>query len=354
MRAGTPWKRDGLAKAGALTVCFPKQGTPPIVSPPQLEPHRWLAPSPRPGLAPLDEDTRALLRAWRERTPPREPWRFRLALALVLALHGLFAIVAWWEMQPRPSREVVHARAGSALQVRLIARPRTEASAPLPAVPEPPLPKRPPSPSRERPRKDAMTVSLPAPAAVPASRTPRLYDRTGQPMLPASAATTAPIPDYVQRMPQGDRQVMSHDNPIKYKATRFEEYFPSPNETLVGQTVRRALSATRTNEHKAVNLGHGIHLKCRTLFGIPTPDCTMPPAPPSKKDGDERLNMASAPLAKELAPPRRKLAECIALYRAGKPLPHGCPVDTPLRAVDAECDEARQTGKPPPMHCRKP
>lgn len=201
-----------------------------------------------------------------------------------------------------------------------------------------------------------MTVSLPAPAAAPASTTPRLYDRTGQPVLAASAAATTapPIPGYVQRMPQGGSQVMSHDNPIKYEATRFEEYFPSPNETLVGQTVRRALSATHTNEHKSVNLGHGVHLKCKTLFGIPTPMCTMPPAPPSKKDGDERLDMAPAPLAKELAPPGRKVSECIALYRDGKPLPHGCPVDTPARAVDAECDEARQAGKPSPTHCRKP
>lgn len=198
-----------------------------------------------------------------------------------------------------------------------------------------------------------MIISLPSPVAAPVSAAPRLYDRTGQPLLPAGAATTAaPTPGYVQRMPQGDSRVMSHDSPIKYKATRFEEYFPPPDETIVGQTVRRALSATHTNEHKPVDLGHGIHLKCKTLLGIPTPMCVMPPAPPSKKDGDERLDMAPAPLAKELAPPSRKLSECIALYRDGKPLPHGCPVDTPARAVDAECTEARQAGKPPPPHCK--
>lgn len=200
-----------------------------------------------------------------------------------------------------------------------------------------------------------MTASLPAPAASVSIPKPRLYDRTGQPLLPAGAAGSAPPkPGYVQRMPQGDTQVMRHDTPIEYQATRFERYFPPPDETLAGQSVRRALSATHTNEHESVDLGHGIHLECKTLLGIPTPMCAMPPAPPSKKDGDERLNMAPAPLAKELEPPRRKLSECIALYRAGKPLPHGCPVDTPERAVDAECGEARKAGKPLPAHCRKP
>lgn len=301
-----------------------------------------------------------MLRAWRERAPPREPWRVRLALALMLALHGVFAIVVWWEMQPRPAREVVRVRRGEALQVRLIARPRAAIPAPPPALPKP-TPATLPLPARERPRSDAITASLPAAASAPTAAsapiavTPRIYDRTGQPLLPAGPATTAtPTPGYIQRMPQGDSQVMNHDTPIKYKATRFEEYFPPPGETIVGQGVRRAMSATHTNEHKSVNLGHGIHLKCRTLFGIPTPDCTMPPAPPSKKDGDERLDMAPAPLAKELAPPARTLSECIAIYRAGKPLPHGCPTDTPARAVDAECGEARQAGKPPPVHCPKP
>ena len=200
-----------------------------------------------------------------------------------------------------------------------------------------------------------MAASLPAPAASSPPAPPRLFDRTGQPLLPARAASTAaPTTGYVQRMPQGDSQVMSHDTPIKYQATRFEKDFPPPDETIVGQGIRRALSATHSNENKSAGLGHGIHLKCKTLFGIPTPMCVMPPAPPSKKDGDERLNMAPAPLARELAPPKRKLSECIALYRAGKPLPHGCPVDTPDRAVDAECAEATQAGKPLPAHCRKP
>jgi hypothetical protein len=306
----------------------------------------------------LDEDTRALLRAWRGRPPPREPWRVRLAFGVVLALHGLFAAIAWWEMRPQPAREVVHARLDDALRVRFIERARQAAPAPPPSMPVPPPPAVPP-PVRARPSREATTASLPAPAAsapsTPAPSTPVLYDRTGQPLLPAEAASTASAtPGYIQRIPQGDSRVMRHDSPVTYQATRFEGAFPPPDETILGQGVRRALSAMHTNENKSVGLGHGIHLKCKTLFGIPTPMCVMPPAPPSKKDGDERLSMAPAPLARELAPPKRNLSECIALYRAGKPLPHGCPVDTPNRAVDAECGEARRAGAPLPAHCRKP
>jgi hypothetical protein len=294
------------------------------------------------------------MRAWRGRPPPREPWRFRLVLGVVLALHVLFGSVAWWEMRPQPEREVVRVRLDDALQVRFIEQPRPAAPVPPPSMPAP-APPAPPPPVRERPRPDAMTASLPAPAASSPPAPLRLFDRTGQPLLPARATSSAaPAPGYVQRMPQGDSRVMSHDSPIKYQATRFEKGFPPPDETIVGQGIRRALSATRSNENESVGLGHGIHLKCKTLFGIPTPMCGLPPAPPSKKDGDERLDMAPPPLARELAPPQRELSGCIALYRAGKPLPHGCPVDTPQRAVDAECGEAKRAGKPLPPHCRKP
>lgn len=337
-----------------LRTVFPSHGASPIVSPPQLDPHRWSPPQPAGrGLAPLDEDTRALLRAWRAGPAPRDPWRLRLALAVAL-LHGLFAAIVWWEMRPHPGHAVVQVRLDDALQVRWVEAPRPVATPPLPSLP-PPSPQRTPLRKRERPARDAMTASFPAsPAPTPRAR-PRLFDRTGQPLLPATAATVAATPGYVQRMPQGDMQVMHHDDPIKYQTTRFEQAFPSAHETIVGEGVRGLLRKTHTGQSTSVNLGHGIHLKCKTLFGIPTPDCGMPPAPPSKKDGDERLDMApAAPLAKELAPPKRNLAQCIAFYREGKPLPQGCPVDTPVRAVDAECGEARQAGKPLPAHCAKP
>lgn len=345
--------RDGLAKTGTLfPVVRPPTGASPIVSPPQLDPHRWSVPEPlRRGLAPLDDDTRALLRAWRAGPMARDRWRPRLALAVAL-LHGLFAAVLWWEMRPHPVRTMVQVQLDDALQVRFVQATRMVASTPLPAPPSLP---RTPAPRLRLPVRHAMVASVHvSPVASPHAPL-QLFDRTGQPLLPATSASVAATPGYVQRMPQGDMQVMQHDNPIRYHATRFEQAFPSPHETIVGEGIRGLLRKTHTGQSKSVDLGHGIHLKCKTLLGIPTPDCVMPPAPPSRKDGDERLNMApAAPLAKELAQPQHNLADCIARYRDGKPLPQGCPVDTPTRAVDAECGEARQAGKPLPEHCPKP
>ncbi|MHB1271965.1 MAG: hypothetical protein ACYCZD_04200 [Rhodanobacter sp.] len=70
----------------------------------------------------------------------------------------------------------------------------------------------------------------------------------------------------------------------------------------------------------------------------PAPAMRPPPAPPSAKEGDERLSMAPArPLAIDPhAPAPPGVEACIAMYRAGQPLAPGCPVDTPDRSVDAE------------------
>ena len=271
----------------------------------------------------------------------------------MLLLHALFVGALWLEMRPAQP-ESRPAAPGAVLQVRLIARQRT----PLPASPPPPLPDTPrrprnvAAPSREPPDKQAMTANLPSATPAPAP-TSRLFDRTGQPLLPASSTSTAAAPDYVPRLPQGDAQVMRHDDPIKYRSTRFDQYFPSTHETLLGQTVRGVLRATHTGDNKRVDLPGGVHLKCKTLLGIPTPMCQDPPAAPPKKDGDERLSMAPArPLAKGMqtpVPPSEQ--QCIALYRDGKPLPWGCPVDTPTRAVDAECVEQYRAGKPLAAHC---
>lgn len=270
----------------------------------------------------------------------------------MLLLHGLFVVTLWLEMRPTlpPPRP---AAVGAVLQVRLIPRQRV----PLPAHAPPPLPATPsrlagvPAPSREPHDKQAMTASMPSPA--PAAPTPRLFDRDGQPLLPPAPAGTAAAPDYVQRLPQGDAQVMRHDDPIMYRSTRFDQDFPSIHETLLGQTVRGVLRATHTGDKKSVDLPGGVHLKCKTLLGIPTPMCQDPPAAPPKKDGDERLSMAPAqPLAKGIqTPPPPSEAQCIALYRDGKPLPWGCPVDTPTRAVDAECVVQYRLGKPLAAHC---
>ena len=155
-------------------------------------------------------------------------------------------------------------------------------------------------------------------------------------MFSAAVATRSAVPGYVQRKPQDDSGIMQHTDPVPYQATRFEEYFPPPDETAGGAAVRHVID--KVVKSTDVDLPHGVHLKCTTIFGIPIPNCINPPAPPSAKDGDERLSMAPAqPLggaAHAPKPPSEKA--CIAIYRRGKPLPWGCPIDTPNRAVDAE------------------
>lgn len=192
-----------------------------------------------------------------------------------------------------------------------------------------------------------MTVQLTTPKSDKPSHL-RLYDQTGRAVLAPAPASTAPAPDYVQRKPQGDTRIMHDTDPVKYKATRFDKDFPPPDESLGGAAVRHAVDAVVKS--KEVNLPGGIHLKCKTVLGIPTPICHDPPSPPSAKDGDERLNMAPVPLAPSPHAPKPPSVEaCIAMYRAGKPLVHGCPVDTPNRSVDAEMRErARQASRNKP------
>jgi hypothetical protein len=278
----------------------------------------------------LDAATLALLRQRHWRVSPRVlPWNRRL-LGLVALLHVLMALLAWQALRP-PGR-VVEPASQQVLQVRFIPRAAIETAAPPPPV-MPPLPQRSP-PARTKPATTrAMTMTLPA---TPPSREPvKLYDRDGQPLLPAATASSAP-PDYVSHALQGDRRIMQHADPIKYKATSLDKYFPPPDETLGGAALRHVVDAVVKDTD--VDLPGGIHLKCKTVVGVPIPDCINPPAPPSAKDGDERLSMApSKPLAPDPHAPKPPSVEaCIAIYRANKPLPWGCPTDTPNRAVDAE------------------
>lgn len=282
---------------------------------------------------------------WRE--PVRDRRRLWWVLATVLVLHLMFAAFTLHEMQVRASREAPRVYAGNALQVRLIPAARARAArsdvpAP-PALPAPPRPAPPhvihAAPVREPPAKNAMAVSMPTsvPAATPepaVKPTVALFDKTGQPILAPAAAGTAPVPAYVQRKPEGDTQVMEHRNPIPVQNTRFDNNFPPAHESLGGSAVRNVVEKV-TKPHD-VRLPGGIHLKCTFLTG-----CQDPPPKPSAKGGDERLSMAPAsPLADTPdAPKPASESECIAIYRAGKALPQGCPIDTPTRAVDAELRE---------------
>jgi hypothetical protein len=199
-----------------------------------------------------------------------------------------------------------------------------------------------------------MRVEVPGPApaaSASAAPKPQLFDRNGVAQLPSASASTAvaPVPGYVQRKPTGDMQVMDHTSPVPYKATRFEQYFPPPGENAA-QTGLRKIAAPLFKQH-AVNLPRGVHLKCSLLGG-----CSDPPAPPPPNDGDERLSMApAAPLAKSPHPPTPPtLQACIAAWRSEGPLPYGCPVDTPARAVDEElrqCIALFRAGKRLPTWC---
>lgn len=297
----------------------------------QVEHHRWAASGAARGLTPLDVRTLAALRQLRWREVPRNRTRTGWMLAVVAALHALFGAVIWREMQPPPAVAVMREAPRDVMHVRFIERAPTAPAAAPPPVPSPPaLPRHPPP--REPAAEATMTMQLPAPKPVEATH---LYGRDGQPLLPAASASSAP-PGYVARALQGDSRVMRHVDPIKYKATSLDKYFPPPDETAGGAALRQVVDAVIKD--KAVNLPGGIHLKCKTVLGIPTPDCTNPPPPPSAKDGDERLSMAPAkPLAADPNAPKPPSVEaCIAIYRAGKPLPWGCPPDTPNRSVDAE------------------
>ncbi|MDE2156008.1 MAG: hypothetical protein KGJ32_08990 [Xanthomonadaceae bacterium] len=281
---------------------------------------------------PLDAATRTLLWRLHGRKPPPDRRQRWLALALVVLLHGLFVLLIWHEMRPPIVSSVVHLRLDQPMRLRFVASAPAATVRPVPAVRPPPAPS-PPAPVirvHEPAAADAMTVQLPAPRPV---RVLRLYDRDGQPLLPAQAAS-APEPGSPALA--GDTRIMRHSDPVKYRATRFEQYFPPPDETLGGAAVRHVVEAVVKST--AVDLPRGIHLKCTTVLGIPIPNCINPPAPPSAKDGDERLSMAPArPLATDPHAPAPPGAEaCIAMYRAGRPLAPGCPVDTPERSVDAE------------------
>ena len=289
---------------------------------------------PGRGLSPLDGAARALLRQRRWREPQHERRQRWLALVVAGLLHALFVLVIWQQMQPPTIRATVRTQADDVLQVRFITRaPDTAAAPPPPATPVPPRP-RVPSRPHEPPAKNAMTLQVPTPA--PAA--PRLYDEHGQPLLPAAAAS-APTPDYVQHLPQGDARIMQHRSPVTYQATRFEKDWNS-NSNAIDSALQKLVD--KTTVKKTIRLPGGVRIHCGVSLAMLAGGCGGdPPPPPSAKDGDERLSMAPAkPLAGGThAPPKPSEEACIAMYRAGKPLAWGCPVDTPNRAVDAELRE---------------
>ena len=179
-------------------------------------------------------------------------------------------------------------------------------------------------------------AATPAPAAsVAAPAYTGLFAKDGSVRLPppttsAWAATSAkPKP----AKPADDRRIMQHDmNRMHYKPTRFEKYFPPPNETA-GGALGRHIGDTLKKIAKSICDPDKRNTASDML-------CAAPPLPPSPMDRDERLNMPATPLAGHPHPAKPlPLPACIAEYKAGKPLPYGCPIDTPDLAYKAEIRE---------------
>lgn len=299
---------------------------------------------------------------WRK-APPNRGRRW-LALGIVLALHVFFAWLTWHEMQLKKAAEEAEQERVGALQVRLIPRPAMPLGPAAPSEPAPPpLPKPAPSPSplpepaprrpankpvvHEAPAKDAMTVSLPpeppAPAtSSPSAPQPELYNTTGQAALPEPASTTPPAPDagYVENKPTGDTKIMQHTTSVPYKATRFEKDWQKGGGSSVDDALKKAVDKSTVTH--TFHVAPGLRIHCSVSLLALGGGCSGdPPPPPPSNDGDMRMNMAPA---SQLAPgsPAPKtvsVEECIAIYRAEKPLPQGCPVDTPTRSVDAQMQE---------------
>nr|WP_199097679.1 hypothetical protein [Dyella sp. ASV21] len=274
--------------------------------------------------------------------PPQRRRRW-LVLGIVLVLHVLFALLTWHEMHWLRPSEPTPVRTG-ALLVRLIPRPARVAAAPPVEVPPPPPPLAPkPPPVHEAPSKNAMSVSLPATAPAPAvsvASAPPLFDAQGQPLLSSTPPATPEQPGYVSHGPQGDTKLMQHSTPVPYKATRFEKDWSQGGGSSVDDALKRAVDSS-TVKH-TFHVAPGVRIHCSvSLLALGGGCGGDPPPPPSSKSGDMRLNMAPAnALVPDVNSPKApSVEECIALYRADKPLPQGCPVDTPTRSVDAEMQE---------------
>jgi hypothetical protein len=289
-----------------------------------------------------------MLHEMRWRKSPPDHRRLWAALTIAFFLHVVFVVVVWYEMKPhRYEAQLGQVQAEHSIQVRFIPR----SAAPTPAAPPslaPPPP--PPRPAREPVSKNAMTLHMPGPAPVPATTpqpqpapatsaapAPILFDRTGRIILPASAssAPAAPGPDYVQRGPQGDTQIMHDRDPVKYKPTKLDPYWRK-STNAVDDALQKVVEKTTVT--KTIQLPKGIRIHCGISLAALSGGCGGdPPPPPPPNDGDERLNMAPASLVKGgSAPVKPDVATCIAIYKAGKPLPYGCPVDTPARATSVQ------------------
>ena len=172
----------------------------------------------------------------------------------------------------------------------------------------------------------APAASVATPAAV------SLFAKNGSIRLAPTPTGASAVVEAKPVKPADDRQIMQHDsNHMHYKATRFEKYFPPPDETAGGAVGR--------------HIGDAIHEIAKSLCDPDKPStastmlCGAPPPPASRKNSDERLNLPAASLVGDPPPVTMPLSTCIAEYKDGKPLSVGCPINTPDLAFKAEMRE---------------
>ncbi|MGN6479799.1 hypothetical protein, partial [Luteibacter sp.] len=198
---------------------------------------------------------------------------------------------------------------------------------------------------KEPPKETAPAENEAPPPPAPAPS--QLFGRDGQVHLaPQTGQAPATQADFVSRKPTDDAGVMTHKGPVTYKETRFAKDWTPENENVLNGGIRKAMEATTLK--KQVNVG-GTRINCATVFFVLPVGCRGedPPKPPPKS-ADGRLSMAPAHALADgpdvVKPPTE--AECIAAFRADKPLPQGCPTDVPQKAIDLDkAEQERRTGK---------
>lgn len=266
-------------------------------------------------------------------------------LAVVLALHALFALMLWNAMRP-PSEE-----RDQPLSVRLIdvATPAKQFPSPAAPVMASPASARPVKPKpTKKPHSESINASAakPAPTPAPPGNKPdasQLFSADGSIRLPPEHIQySANTPSEVKTSkPKDDRQVMEHTDFTHYQPTRFNKYFPPPNETLGGAVGRhidnviKEIAKTMCDPEKRSTATNLL--------------CGAPPIPPDPKDTDERLNLPPSALAGGGTPAKPvPLLTCIDEYGQGKGLSQGCPVNTPeiiFQAQMRECIDLYRAGK---------
>jgi hypothetical protein len=200
----------------------------------------------------------------------------------------------------------------------------------------------------EKPHKEVVEVSATKPvlAPAPAGNKPdvsQLFSASGSIRLPSEHIQySANTPSEVKASKsKDDRQIMEHTDFTHYKPTRFNKYFPPPNETLGGAVGRhiddviKEIAKTMCDPEKRSTATNLL--------------CGAPPLPPDPKDTDERLNLPPALLAGGGTPAKPvPLSTCIDEYAQGKGLSQGCPVNTPeiiFQAQMRECIDLYRAGK---------